>query len=274
MVNNFFITGMPKSGKTTILKKLALELKQKKLKVGGFLSPEEKVHGTRTGFKVQDLGSKRCARLASIDCDGPRVAKYHVDIRSFESFLKQCMKTPSNFDVIFIDEIGRMEMKSTRFQDCLEKLLESSIPLIASLHSDYVEDYKVWGKILNVTPSSRERIHFEILNEVKNIQPAPPGKPDDELPFKPVKPDKSAVKSKSKKTKKQSAKKKKTSKAQKPKQKKIIKKKSAGKTTARKKASKKQVVELSAEKKPAQKPQKKSKEKKGLLGWLKSTLAS
>jgi nucleoside-triphosphatase len=267
MPNNYFITGLPKAGKTTLLKKLANELKQKKLKVGGFISPEEKIHGTRTGFKVQDINSGKSARLASIDCDGPRVAKYHVDLRSFESFLKRCMKQPSQYDVIVVDEIGRMEMKSTRFQDCLEKILESSIPLIASLHRDYVEDYKVWGSVITITRTNAGRVYLDLLRNTKGLKAQP----------------------KKAKAKKKAAKKKVVQK-KKPAKKKL-KKKVARKKILKKKAPPREPIPLEpepfspppkpdVEKKKAKKPKKakakkKPKKKKGgVMDWLRRTFAS
>jgi len=171
MPNNFFITGLPKSGKTTLLKKLVDDLKLRKLAVGGFLSPDEKVHGTRTGFRVMDICTGKKARLAAIDIDGPRVSKYHVDLRSFESFLSGCMKEFERFDVLVVDEIGRMEMKSTLFQDSLEEVLESHIPLIASLHRDYIEDYKVWGTVIDLTRTNAGRVYLELLQNTQELRP-------------------------------------------------------------------------------------------------------
>ena len=235
MANNFFITGMPKAGKTTLLMEVAKELKSRKLRIGGFISPEEKVHGPRTGFMLQDLRTGKGARLAAIDIDGPKVAKYHVDIRSFESFIQECFRGMSKFDVVFIDEIGRMEMKSARFQDLLARLLESSVPLVATLHRDYLEDYKAWGTILNVTPSNRQRVRLELLKGLK----APPERP--EHPDKPFKPMNGPPKKK-----KPARKKAKTPKAK-------GKKKPLAKRKAR------------AKKKPAA-------PKEGILGWLKKKL--
>ena len=63
MPRNYFITGMPKAGKTALLRRLIKALKAKGLRVGGLISPEERHHGTRTGFYVKDVASGKIARL-------------------------------------------------------------------------------------------------------------------------------------------------------------------------------------------------------------------
>ena len=177
MPNNYFITGMPKSGKTTLLTKLVEKMKAQGLRVGGFVSPEEKTHGTRTGFVVEDIESGRKEILASVDIDGPKVAKYHVDIKSFESLALPALRNALRYDIIVIDEIGRMEMKSTKFGELLADILESRTPFIASLHRDYIEDFQAWGEVLMLTPSSRERIYTDMMEKIREIKSAKTVKP-------------------------------------------------------------------------------------------------
>ncbi|MEM4359284.1 MAG: NTPase [Candidatus Bilamarchaeaceae archaeon] len=165
MPRNFFITGLPKSGKTTILRKLIEEFKKRGLKVGGFISPEEREHGTREGFYVQDIDTGRIGRLASTKGDGPKVSKYHVDIKSFESIAVPIMKKVDEYDVLIIDEIGRMEMKSKKFVELLDEVFESQTPVIASIHQDYVLTYAVNGEIFVVTPTTREAVFIDLLNK-------------------------------------------------------------------------------------------------------------
>jgi len=166
MPNNYFISGMPKAGKTTLLRKLVEKMRANGLKVGGFLSPEEKAHGTRTGFYVEDIETGRIERLAEEGIDGPKVAKYHVDTKSFESLAVPVLEAAGRYDVIIIDEIGRMEMKSTKFGELLSRILESDTPVVAALSRDYIEDYKAWGEVQILTPSNRSRIYLDLLEKV------------------------------------------------------------------------------------------------------------
>ncbi len=165
MPRNFFITGMPKSGKTTVLWELIEELKRNGLKVGGIISPSEKHHGTRTGFHIIDIRTGKEGLLADVHGDGPKVSKYHVDIRSFERVAIPAMEKCSECDVFIIDEIGRMEMKSRKFVRMLDHVLDSETPLIASLGSNYSRKFGALGEILRVTPRNRGAIYKRLLDE-------------------------------------------------------------------------------------------------------------
>jgi len=182
MPQNFFVTGMPKSGKTTIIRKVVEELKRRGLRVGGFISPEETEHGTRKGFHVQDIETGKVATLASMDADGPRVSKYHVDIKSFESIAMPSMENVDMYDVFVVDEIGRMELKSRKFLGLLDKVFESPTPVIASLHRDYVERYGVQGEVMILTLTNREAVFLDLIKKttdayiLKKPRKAKPGK--------------------------------------------------------------------------------------------------
>jgi nucleoside-triphosphatase len=169
MSQNFFITGLPKAGKTTLLRMLIKDLKTRGLFVGGFISPEEKRSGKRTGFLVQDIESGKIDTLASLDRDGPKVSKYHVDIGSFETIAMLSLSDFQKYDVIIIDEIGPMETKSTVFLDALDEIFSSSTPLIASLHEDMVGNYASRGKVFEIDDSNRQQVYDDIIEEIKSI---------------------------------------------------------------------------------------------------------
>ncbi|MDD5172513.1 MAG: nucleoside-triphosphatase [Candidatus ainarchaeum sp.] len=167
MPQNFFVTGMPKSGKTTLLMRVVEALRNRGLKVGGFTSPEEKHHGTRTAFYVVDIATGKQALLASVDGDGPKVSKYHVDVKSFESVAVPALDRSGGYDVIVIDEIGAMELESKIFRELVDGLLESPIPVIASLHRDYVDKYGSYGEVMTLTSDNHEQVRFALMGRVK-----------------------------------------------------------------------------------------------------------
>ncbi len=254
MPQNYFLTGMPKAGKTTVLWELVNDLRDRGLKVGGFLSPGEQHHGTRTAFHVVDVQSRKKAVLAEVRGDGPKVSKYHVNIKSFEGVAVPAMKKCSQCDVMVIDEIGRMEMKSRKFLKELDNILDSDVPLIASLGSDYVKKFGALGEVLKVTPSTKERIHKLLLEEAgstikKRKKPAPAKKK------KPAKKPKKPMMAAPKKAPKKKVQKKVSKKKAKVKASKTKKKRAP----AKKKQSKKPLKKKSAPKKAPPKPEKKRK---------------
>lgn len=167
MPQNFFVTGRPKSGKTTLIRRVVEELKKMGLRVGGFITPEEKEHGTRTGFHVKDLESGREAVLAVAGGGGPKVGKYGVDVKSFEGIALPVMGRFGEYDVIVVDEIGRMELESARFADALEEILNSETPLIAALHRDFVERYGLFGEVFTLTLDNHEAVYNELVGKIK-----------------------------------------------------------------------------------------------------------
>ncbi len=167
MPRNYFIIGEPKAGKTTLLRELVAELKKGGLEVGGFVSPEERHHGTRTAFRVMDVRSGKMAELANVKGDGPKVSKYHVDVRSFESIAVPSMEGFEGYDVFIIDEIGVMEMKSAKFARLLDRIIESDTPLIASLHEQYVDKFGGSGELLELEPDKREEVLQKLLDSAR-----------------------------------------------------------------------------------------------------------
>ncbi|MBU0532610.1 DUF2478 domain-containing protein [Candidatus Micrarchaeota archaeon] len=167
MPQNFFITGMPKAGKTTLLRKLIEQLQKDGYKVGGFVSPEEKHHGTRTAFHVMDIETEKEGILASVEGDGPKVSKYHVDVKSFESIAIPLMEKCDKYDVFIIDEISIMEMKSKKFLWLLDKVFDSNTPVIASLHTDYVDKYKFSGEVFELHTNDHELVYLKLLKKAK-----------------------------------------------------------------------------------------------------------
>lgn len=160
-----FLTGLPRSGKSTVLMKTIELLKQKRIKVGGFITPEVREKGIRIGFSVKDIYSGEEGILASVNQKvGPKLGKYIINLEEFEhialnaldSALKECR-------VICIDEIGKMEFFSSKFKEKIFKILELDIPLIAVLHRNFVDRFKRYGKIIEVTSRNRDKLPEEII---------------------------------------------------------------------------------------------------------------
>lgn len=203
MPQNYFVTGMPKTGKTTIVKRVVKELQGRGLRVGGFLSPEKKQHGTRTGFEVEDIETGKTAMLASVKPPGPKVSKYHVKTRSFEGVALDTMKNIDMYDVYVIDEIGRMEIKSNKFMDLLEKAFSSKTPVIASVSNEYADNYKAYGEIMMLTSTNKEAVYLDLVNKTTESYVEKKPEKAETFPAKKIKkPRKKAKRKKAKKRKK------------------------------------------------------------------------
>ncbi|MEM4576589.1 MAG: NTPase [Candidatus Nezhaarchaeales archaeon] len=154
--NKIFVTGRPGVGKTTLVFKVVEKLKSMKFKVGGIVTLEVRSRGVRTGFKIVDVESGAEAQLASVSsASGPRVGKYLVHVENLDSFaVNSISRALEKCDLLVVDEIGPMELKSQRFIEAVERALDSEKPLLATLH------YKLRHPLLDYIRSGRD---FEVI---------------------------------------------------------------------------------------------------------------
>lgn len=114
------VTGRPGIGKTTLCLKVYQSLKFR-IKISGFITVEERDKGVRIGFKLLDLSSNRSTQLSRVGKGKVMVGKYEILLENLENFLQSL---DLSGDLIIIDEIGPMELKSRKFVSFVEKLLE------------------------------------------------------------------------------------------------------------------------------------------------------
>ena len=119
------ITGRPGIGKTTLVMRVVEQLRDKGVKVGGIYTTEVREGGQRIGFDVIDLMTGRRGILARIGHGaGPRIGKYTVNIDDLENLgVRAIEEAMERCDVIVVDEVGPMELKSSKFVKVVEKLL-------------------------------------------------------------------------------------------------------------------------------------------------------
>ncbi|MBW2039941.1 MAG: NTPase [Deltaproteobacteria bacterium] len=116
------LTGPPGIGKTTVVQKV---LKGVYLKAGGFFTQEMRKGGKRVGFSLKTLEGEEGV-LAHIDYKGRcRVGKYVVDLPLFEAMALPALEEGlREKELIIIDEIGKMELFSQRFQEMVKQILD------------------------------------------------------------------------------------------------------------------------------------------------------
>ncbi|XP_011096976.1 cancer-related nucleoside-triphosphatase homolog isoform X2 [Sesamum indicum] len=127
-------------GKTTLIIRVLEALKQSNpsLKIQGFYTRELREGAERVGFEVVTLDGRR-GPLASTTISSresqrwPNVGRYKVDVSSFESLALPELQVKVDTDLFIIDEVGKMELFSSSFFPAVLRVLESNIPLLASV---------------------------------------------------------------------------------------------------------------------------------------------
>jgi nucleoside-triphosphatase len=168
MPHRIFVTGLPGSGKSSLVMEIAKTLG---IRTGGLSTPETREKGFRTGFGLVDLASRKEGTLASIHREtGPQISKYKVNLHDLENIgvkaIENSLLDPE-VKLIIIDELGAMEMVSKKFEQIIERVFDSDKDLLIVLHRKFVNRYKNKGRVFVLTWENRKEIRKEILDILK-----------------------------------------------------------------------------------------------------------
>lgn len=163
------LTGKPKSGKTTLLEKLLKDIKDKH----GMVATEVLEDGTRIGFDLQD-DSGHTAILARTDRKtDTAVGRYYVDIPSLSAFIESLFEVvPSS--LLYIDEIGHMQLYSGEFQKLVRTYLNAPNDYLGTVSSIYshpfIDEIKSRSDILlcTITPENRDAMLAALSSALKH----------------------------------------------------------------------------------------------------------
>jgi nucleoside-triphosphatase len=170
----FILTGNPGIGKTTVLAKTVSDLRGRSIKVGGMFSREVKEETSRVGFEIVDIATAKVGWLANVNQkNGPHVGKYYVNLDDLENIGVLAIRNAvENCDIIAIDEIGPMELYSSKFKETAKTAIESTKPVIAIVHWKAKDALVTQTKtrkdaeIFTVTPENRDNLNTTLVESV------------------------------------------------------------------------------------------------------------
>lgn len=159
------LSGLPGTGKTTIIRKA---IAGAGTSAGGFYTEEIRAGGMRQGFRLTTVDGQSCI-LAHVDIAGPRrVGRYGVSLEDLERVgVTAIRRAIHEKGLVVIDEIGKMEMFSSRFQEAVREAIDSDKRVLGTImfkphpFADAIKAHPQ-VKVLTVTRENRE----EILEEV------------------------------------------------------------------------------------------------------------
>ena len=124
------LTGPPSVGKTTVVRRLACRLRERRL--SGFYTEEIRTGGRRLGFRrVGFDGTERV--IAHVDLAGPdRVGKYGVDVAALDGSAS-LITSNAAAEIYLVGEIGKMECLSSRLVAAMRALLDGATPVVATV---------------------------------------------------------------------------------------------------------------------------------------------
>jgi len=165
------ISGPPASGKSTLISKMVDFLRKGGIKVGGIITPEIRENGIRMGFKVVNLMTLKESVFASINYESNyKVGRYFVDVELFESIAIDALeKAEKESEIIVIDEVGKMELFSKKFEEMVKRIFIGHKPVLAVIHRNYLNEYRKYGKVYWLERDKWNEIYNSISSEIQKI---------------------------------------------------------------------------------------------------------
>jgi len=172
------ITGQPKAGKTEFLLRLADHFSKKGLSVGGMVTKAVlDEHRNRIGFEVLNTMTGESGVLASKSVGAVIHEGYSVNLADLEKIgipaIEQAIKS---CDIVLIDEIGPMEMKSEAFRRKYHEAFDSGKHVIATAYHTYAPSFQQgeWKRridyVLNFSAQSSDLCLQLMQNMFKNVK--------------------------------------------------------------------------------------------------------
>ncbi|NTW32961.1 MAG: hypothetical protein HGB12_10085 [Bacteroidetes bacterium] len=126
--NVIILRGTEKTGKSTLLKNIVENLKQKNIKVGGFIAPSVFENNILIGYDLVDVRSNKKVVLSRThgNKEMPNVGNYYFNKDCIE-FGKQLVEIDNlkDVDIVVIDEVGPWEIKNQGWAKSLNQLVRS-----------------------------------------------------------------------------------------------------------------------------------------------------
>lgn len=151
------LTGKPRSGKTTLLYTLIEGISPRR----GLGATEVREAGERIGFDLWDDSGRTAPLARTSKATEYPVGRYFVDIASFDAFIEPLFEYDPG-QLLYIDEIGHMQLFSEKFQHLAKEYLESENDFIGTISYIYehpfISDVRKREDILlcTVTPENRD----------------------------------------------------------------------------------------------------------------------
>ena len=125
------LTGQPATGKTALIKEA---LGKTRARAAGFYTEEIRTRKIRQGFRIITLDGHK-AILAHVGISTPyHVSKYGVDTDALDRVgVSALLRAVQEFDLIIIDEIGKMELLSPKFREAVTQAINSDKKVLGTI---------------------------------------------------------------------------------------------------------------------------------------------
>jgi nucleoside-triphosphatase len=125
-VAKVLVTGPPGSGKTTLVNRVVHSLRDRGEPLAGFTTADIRRGGRRTGFTITGIGGLERLLAVRGGKGRARVGSYAVDVDAFEEVALLEIENGLELGAtMIVDEIGKMELLSSRFAELVTRIFEA-----------------------------------------------------------------------------------------------------------------------------------------------------
>jgi len=162
------LTGRPGCGKTTLIQRVVNDLA---VPAGGFYTQEVRQRGRRVGFTLITLDGNEAIFADANFKTSERVGKYGLDLSKLETVgVPAVREAVQSRQLVVIDEIGPMEIRSGTFRDAVNEALDSGVSVLATIVArslPFTDAIKKRSDVLliEVRPDNRERLVSELSDQ-------------------------------------------------------------------------------------------------------------
>jgi nucleoside-triphosphatase len=169
MRKKVLLTGRPGCGKTTLVKRV---INEASLPAGGFYTEEMREAGTRVGFKLVTLDGEEAVFAYVNFKTGERLGTYGLNLSTLEAVgVKAIREATRTQQLVVIDEIGPMELRSPIFRAAVSEALDSGAPILATIvarplpFTDAIKK-RADVTVIEVRPDNREQLVSELSEQL------------------------------------------------------------------------------------------------------------
>lgn len=170
------ITGLPDSGRTNLMLTIVEMLEAEQIKIGGLVTYPIFENDSVVGFKMMDYMTKEEAVIAGANITSRvRFDQFGIDMDTLGTFSVNAIKRAVfNAELVIIDEVGRIQLKSEYFNKAVLNALRSSKPIMMTIYkksrSSLLQDIRRRDDIrmLEITPVNQGILPFKIFNLIKD----------------------------------------------------------------------------------------------------------
>jgi len=126
---NILLTGEPRAGKTSLLQSWL----EKQQNVHGFLTVEIRRENKRMGFECIASSGIR-AHFADVEIESSvRIDRYSIDVPQLARFFTNVQKIPKSAELLYLDEVGQMQLLTPEFMKIANQWLDDPRPLAGTI---------------------------------------------------------------------------------------------------------------------------------------------